>query len=180
MLEKVYTVVDYGNMWGFVGRRRPPGVRLFLERSEHMFLGQYRYSIDEKGRITIPARFRASLETGAYVTQGFERNLLVYTTASFEHIAAQTNSLSATNAEAREVRRMIFGRASDVSLDSAGRILIPVFLRDYAGLDSEVEIVGAGVYFEIWSPDEWAEVLVSVTDADRNAQRFSDFDLSVG
>jgi MraZ protein len=75
---------------------------------------------------------------------------------------------------------VIFGRASDVSLDSAGRILIPAFLREYAGLDSEAEIVGAGVYFEIWSPKHWAEVLVSVTDADKNAQRFSDFDLSVG
>ncbi len=180
MLEKVYTVVDYGNMWEIVGRRPPSGVHAFIKRLEHMFLGQYSFSIDEKGRLTIPARFRAALASGAYVTQGFERNLLVYTTTSFEHIAAQTNSLSTTNAEARDVRRVIFGRASDVSLDSAGRILIPAFLREYAGLDSEAEIVGAGVYFEIWSPKNWAEVLVSVTDADKNAQRFSDFDLSVG
>jgi MraZ protein len=145
-----------------------------------MFLGQYRHSIDEKGRLTIPARFRAELATGAYITQGFERNLLVYTTTSYEHLAAQTNMLSTTNAEARDVRRMIFGRASGVSLDSAGRILIPGFLREFAGLDSEAEVVGAGVYFEIWSPRDWAEVLTSLTDAERNSQRFSDFDLSVG
>jgi MraZ protein len=145
-----------------------------------MFLGQYRHSIDEKGRLTIPARFRAELATGAYITQGYERNLLVYTTTSYEHLAAQTNMLSTTNPEAREVRRMIFGRASGVSLDSAGRILIPTFLREYAGLDSEAEVVGAGVYFEIWSPQQWTEVLKSVTDAERNAQRFTDFDLSVG
>lgn len=145
-----------------------------------MFLGQYRHSIDEKGRLTIPARYRAELATGAYVTQGYERNLLVYTTASFEHLAAQANMLSTTNAEAREVRRVIFARASGVSLDSAGRILIPTFLREYAGLDTEAEVVGAGVYFEIWSPDGWTKVLESVTDSERNAQRFSDFDLSLG
>ena len=145
-----------------------------------MFLGQYRHSIDEKGRLTIPARFRAELATGAYVTQGYERNLLVYTTSSFEHLAAQANMLSTTNAEAREVRRVIFGRASGVSLDSAGRILIPTFLREYAELMMEAEIVGAGVYFEIWSPEGWTKVLSSVTDSERNAQRFSDFELSVG
>jgi len=145
-----------------------------------MFLGQYRHSLDEKGRLTIPARFRAELATGAYVTQGYERNLLVYTTSSFEFLAAQANTLSTTDPAAREVRRVIFGRASGVSLDSAGRILIPSFLREYAGLNSEAEVVGAGVYFEIWSPKAWTEVLVSVTDAERNAQRFSDFDLSVG
>lgn len=145
-----------------------------------MFLGQYRHSIDEKGRLTIPARYRAELATGAYVTQGYERNLLVYTTASFEHLASQANMLSTTNAEAREVRRVIFGRASGVSLDSAGRILIPTFLREYADLDTDADIVGAGVYFEIWSPDGWTKVLASVTDSERNAQRFSDFDLSLG
>ncbi len=145
-----------------------------------MFLGQYRHSIDEKGRLTIPARYRAELATGAYITQGFERNLLVYTTTSYEHLAAQANMLSTTNPEAREVRRVIFGRASDVSLDSAGRILIPSFLREYAGLDSEAELVGGGVYFEIWRPQHWAEALASVTDAERNAQRFTHFDLSVG
>jgi MraZ protein len=148
--------------------------------SEHMFLGQYRHSLDEKGRLTIPARFRAALASGAYVTQGYERNLLVYTTSSFEHLAAQANTLSTTNPEAREVRRVIFGRASAVSLDSAGRILIPTFLREYAGLNAEADIVGAGVYFEIWSPEGWTAVLASVTDAERNAQRFSDFDLSLG
>ena len=145
-----------------------------------MFLGQYRHTIDEKGRLTIPARFRSELETGAYVTQGYELNLLVYTTASFEHMAARANMLSTTDAEAREVRRVIFGRASGVSLDSAGRILIPTFLREYAGLDAEADIIGTGVYFEIWSPQGWTKALESVTDAERNAQRFSNFDLSVG
>lgn len=145
-----------------------------------MFLGQFTHSIDAKGRLTIPVRFRSALSSGAYLTQGFERNLLVYTSDSFQRLADRATSLTTTNPQARAVRRLIFGRASEVTLDSVGRILVPPFLRDYAGLDSEAIIVGAGEYFEIWSPDGWAKELTAVTDPDANAGRFTEFDLSAG
>jgi MraZ protein len=145
-----------------------------------MFLGQYSHTIDSKGRLTIPARFRDALESGAYVIQGFERNLLVYTTESFERLAQKASTLSTTDPEARAVRRVIFGGASEVQLDSSGRILLPPFLREYAELDGEITIVGAGQYFELWSSTAWDQVLAEVTNPDTNAQRFKEFDLSTG
>lgn len=145
-----------------------------------MFLGQYSHTIDSKGRLTIPVRFREALESGAYVIQGFERNLLVYTTESFQRLAQKASTLSTTNPEARAVKRVIFGGASEVQLDSSGRILLPPFLREYAHLDADTTIVGAGEYFELWSSTAWDQVLTEVTDPDTNAQRFKEFDLSTG
>jgi len=145
-----------------------------------MFLGQYTHSLDAKGRLTIPARFREALASGAYVTQGFERNLMVYTTASFERLAQRAGTLTATDPEARAVRRVIFGGATEVELDNAGRILIPEFLRSYAQLEGEASIVGTGEYFEIWAKGAWEKELIGVTDPDSNAKRFTTFDLSAG
>ena len=145
-----------------------------------MFLGQFIHSVDDKGRITVPVRFRQSLSDGAFVTQGFERNLMVYTTESFVTLARSAKSLTTTNPEARAIRRVIFGGATEVDVDSQGRILIPGFLREYAQLEAEAAIVGAGEYFEIWNADIWQKELEAVTDPEVNAQRFSDFDLTTG
>jgi len=145
-----------------------------------MFLSQFTHNIDAKGRLIIPVRFRAELSSGAYVTQGFERNLMVYTTKSFHRLAQRATKLSNTDPEARAVRRVIFGRAIEVSLDGTGRILIPPFLRQYAMLDGETTIVGAGEYFEIWNAEAWEQELVAVADPETNAQRFTAFDLSAG
>ena len=145
-----------------------------------MFLGQFTHNVDVKGRLTVPVRFRASLAAGAFVTQGFERNLMVYTTDSFERLAKRANVLSTTDPEARAVRRMIFGGATEVVLDSVGRILIPPFLREFAELKDEVTVVGVGEYFEIWSTEAWLKELASVTDAESNSRRFAAFDLSAG
>ncbi|MBN2556960.1 MAG: division/cell wall cluster transcriptional repressor MraZ [Anaerolineales bacterium] len=145
-----------------------------------MFLGQFTHNIDTKGRLTIPVRYRDALADGAYVTQGFERNLMVYTIESFERLAKKATTLSATNPEARAVRRLIFGGATEVQLDSSGRILIPPFLREYAQIESALTIVGSGEYFEIWTAEAWEAELKSVTDPESNARRFIDFDLSAG
>jgi MraZ protein len=177
--NRIYCV----HLWGNVGKSGAPGltgVSLFRRNIEHMFLGQYTHSIDSKGRLTVPVRFRASLASGAFVTQGFERNLMVYTTESFHRLAQRATTLTTTDPEARAVRRVIFGGATEVQLDSAGRILIPPFLREYAQLDAETTIVGAGEYFELWNESGWQDELGDVTDPDINARRFINFDLSSG
>lgn len=156
------------------------GVLHAWRRIERMFLGQYAHALDAKGRLTVPVRFRPALATGAYVTQGFDRNLVVYTTDSFERLAARANHLTTTDPEARAVRRVLFGGATEVGLDSVGRILLPEFLRQYAGIESDTVLVGAGEYFEIWSAGIWAGEQDRVTDPDSNARRFTDFDLSSG
>ncbi len=145
-----------------------------------MFLGRFAHTIDAKGRLTVPVRFRAAISGGAYITQGFDRNLHVYTAETFQRLAERAARLTATNPEVRAVFRVIFGSAHEVELDSAGRILIQSFLREYAGLEGETTIVGAGQYFEIWNTETWVREAASVTDPEKNARRFADFDLSSG
>lgn len=144
---------------------------------EHMFLGQYHHNIDSKGRLTIPARFRELLDVGAYISQGFDRSLMVLTAPSFESISHRVNQMSMTDPAVRQLRRLIFSTADRLEVDRAGRILIPQFLRETAKLDGEAVVVGVGNYFEIWSPDVWEQQLSQLKDTDANAQRFSAFDL---
>lgn len=143
-----------------------------------MFLGRYDHNIDEKGRLTIPARFRELLENGAYVTQGFDRSLMVLTAPSFDHISARVNQLSMTDPVARQLKRLLFSSAERCDIDRAGRMLLPLFLRESARLNGAAIIVGAGDYFEIWSPDLWAEQNERLQDAEANAQRFAALDLT--
>lgn len=143
-----------------------------------MFLGQYRHNFDEKGRLTVPARFRELLTEGAYVTQGFEQNLMVLTIPAFEVITQRVNQTSITDPTARDLKRLLFSNADRVTPDKNGRILIPQFLREQSGLNSEAVLVGVGDYFEIWSPEQWEEKMSLLNDTDANAQRFVGLDLS--
>ncbi len=143
-----------------------------------MFLGRDLNKLDDKFRLTVPARYREDLAESAYVLQGFDRNLMVLTPPVFEAMARQVNETSVTEGDSRLLRRMFFASAERVELDKSGRILIPEFLRDHAGLQGEVWVVGAGTYFEIWSPGEWTQQNLRLQDAAANGQRFSGLDLS--
>lgn len=138
-----------------------------------MFLGRYEHTIDEKGRLTIPARYRELLEDGAYVTQGFDHNLIVHPVSSFEEMSAKVNQLAFTDPVARQLKRYIFSTAERCDIDKAGRILLPQFLREIAKLDGTVMLVGAGSYFEIWSPSTWMQQNNSLQDTDATANRFA-------
>lgn len=142
-----------------------------------MFLGQYVHSIDDKGRVTIPARYRELLEEGAYITQGFDLNLFVLTTSSFERIYQRVNQMSLTDPAARQLKRLIFSHAVRAETDKAGRILIPQFLRQAAHLKGSAVVVGVGNYFEIWSPDLWEEQYIQLQDNETNTQRFAALDI---
>jgi MraZ protein len=143
-----------------------------------MFMGQYQHSLDNKGRLTVPVRYREMLENGAYITQGFDRNLMVWTVSAFEKISLRVAGESITDPTIRLLQRLIFSSGEQVEVDTAGRILIPQFLRQVARLDSTAIVVGVGTYFEIWSPEAWAEQLAMLQDAEANAQRFVAFDIS--
>ena len=142
-----------------------------------MFLGQHEHTIDEKGRMTIPARYREVLEQGAYITQGFEQNLMLLTAISFEQVAQRISEMSITSPRARELKRLIFGRAERVEFDRAGRILIPQYLRDIAKLQDSATVVGLGDFIEIWNPDQWGKQEVVLDDPDVTNDRFEAFDL---
>ena len=143
-----------------------------------MFLGQYRHNFDTKGRLTIPARFRELLTDGAYITRGLEQNLMVLTAPEFEAITRRMNQTSITDPTARDLKRLLFSTADRVEPDGNGRILIPQYLRELAGLDSEAFLVGVGDFFEIWSPEGWDEKMALLNDTEANAQRFIGLDLS--
>jgi len=144
-----------------------------------MFFGQYEHTIDEKGRITIPARFRESLEYGAYITRGFDNNLILLTKETFEKISKQMTHLSITDPDARQLSRLIFSNANEVEFDKAGRILLQGFLKKAANLDSAAMVVGAGVYIEIWNPDSWKSYMLQLEDTEASNKAFAPLDLSV-
>ncbi len=144
-----------------------------------MFLGRYEHTIDEKGRLIIPVRYRDLLENGAYLTQGFDRNLMVLDAPSFEKIYEHVNQMSMTDPVVRQLRRFIFSSAERVEIDRAGRMLLPQFLREVAMLESTAMIVGVGDYFEIWSPQHWTQQNDILQDADANMQRFAALDLPI-
>jgi MraZ protein len=141
-----------------------------------MFLNQYRHSFDDKGRLTIPAKFR-TLPEGAFIIQGLDRNLMVLPPDVFKVVYDRLMAMSLTDPSARLLRRIILGNALQFTLDGAGRVLVSQNLRTYASLESEVVFVGQGDYFEIWSPSLWQEQETLVNDAETNTQRFATLDL---
>lgn len=143
-----------------------------------MFLGQYYHNIDKKGRLTIPARYRELLDGSAYVTQGFEKNLMVLTETSFDAIQKHVNQMNMTDPTARNLKRLLFGGAEFVETDKSGRILLPQFLRNIVNLDGQAALVGVGDYFEIWAPDDWQQQMAVLQDTEANAQRFIGLELS--
>ncbi len=143
-----------------------------------MFLGSYQHNLDDKGRLMIPARFRETLDGGAFITQGFDRCLMVMTGEYFREVITQLNTISLTDPNARLLRRMILGNAFQVELDKIGRVLVPQMLRDFAGLNGEAIVAGQGDYFEVWSPEAWGEQVKQMQDTEANNQRFAALNLS--
>jgi MraZ protein len=144
-----------------------------------MFLGQYQHSLDNKGRLTIPVRFRDLLAEGAYITQGFGPYLMILRASTFRSISERVSGMSLTDPEARSLRRWIFSRGERAEVDRAGRILIPQFLRESAGLAGEAILVGAGDYFEIWTPEEWEKQASQLEEAGADDQRYSSLNVAL-
>ncbi len=143
-----------------------------------MFLGQYQHTLDDKGRLMIPARFRELLEGGAFVTQGFDRCLMVLTEPYFKQVYDNVNTMNLADPNARLLRRLIFANAYPVEVDKVGRVLVPQNLRQFAGLNGEAIVAGQGDYFEVWTPAAWDEQMKRIQDTEANNQRFSTLDLS--
>ena len=120
-----------------------------------MFLGEYQHTVDEKGRVVMPSKFRDRLEDGVVVTKGQERCLFVFPVDRWEEEVAKVNRLPRTNRRNRDYARSFFGAASDQRIDKQGRLQIPPALRSYAGLDKEVAIVGVADRLEIWNVEAW-------------------------
>ena len=144
-----------------------------------MFLGQYQHNLDDKGRLMIPARYRDLLAAGAFITQGFDRCLMVMTDAYFQDVYARINSMNMADSTARMLRRLILSNAYPVEVDKVGRILVPSNLREFLTTESgELIVAGQGEYFEVWTPAEWQAQMEKLQDVEANEQRFATLDLS--
>lgn len=124
-----------------------------------MFLGTHTPRLDVKGRLILPAKFREQFESGVILTRGQERCIYVFTVAEFERIHEQLRSAPLSSKQARDYIRVFLSGASDEVPDKQGRVTIPQNLREYAGLDRELTVIGAGSRAEIWDSAAWAEYL---------------------
>ena len=156
-----------------------PGVHQLKGIIAQMFLGQFQHNLDDKGRLMIPARYRDLLAAGAYITQGFDKCLMVMTDDYFKQVYDRINAMNLADASARMLRRLILSNAYPVEVDKVGRILVPQNLRAFLGIENgELTVAGQGEYFEVWTPAEWIMQMDNLQDVEANAQRFSTLDLS--
>ena len=131
-----------------------------------IFAGEYEHRIDPQGRVSIPARFKLEFIDGIVLGRAYDNCVVVYTPEEWERAATDISQQPATSASARKLARLTFSGAFTGTLDRNGRVVVPVQLREYAGLGEDVVIVGTGRFIEIWSAAAWAEERrVLVTEA---------------
>jgi MraZ protein len=131
-----------------------------------MFLGEYQHSVDTKGRLAVPARFRSKIERGAVLARGVDPCLYVYPLEAWEQKAHELSANITDPRMLRLVERRFFGLAYEVELDTQGRIVLPVKLRQYANLNGEAMVIGARDRFEVWSVEGWEAALAEVQEED--------------
>jgi len=120
-----------------------------------MFIGEYQHTVDEKGRLAIPVKFRKKLVKGAVVTRGLDSCLFVYTPEEWKKLAARLAELPFSQANTRAFSRLMLAGAMDVEIDGQGRVVLPEYLRHYAGLGKEVVVAGLYSRLEIWDRSNW-------------------------
>jgi MraZ protein len=120
-----------------------------------MFIGEYRHSVDDKGRLAIPVKFRGELESGAIVTRGLDGCLYLYTAEEWRKLADKLAALPMSQADTRAFARLMLAGAMDVAVDRQGRVVLPEYLRSYAGLKKEVVVAGLYNHLELWDAKAW-------------------------
>ncbi|CAJ1314274.1 division/cell wall cluster transcriptional repressor MraZ [Paenibacillus sp. PK4536] len=145
-----------------------------------MFMGEFQHSIDEKGRIIIPAKFRELLGTSFVVTRGLDHCLFVYPMEEWSLLEQKLKSLPLMKADARAFSRFFFSGATEVEWDKQGRINLPGNLRQYAKLEKECVIIGVSNRVEIWSKETWSEYYDhSEQSFNEIAEKLVDFDFDL-
>ncbi|MFA6171747.1 MAG: division/cell wall cluster transcriptional repressor MraZ [Patescibacteria group bacterium] len=120
-----------------------------------MFIGEYSHNIDDKGRMAVPSRFRALLKKGAVVTRGLDNCLSLYPRDTWKELAIKLAALPLSQAKARAFARLMLAGAMNVDFDSQGRIVLPEYLRKYAGLKKKTIVAGLYDRLEIWDDEAW-------------------------
>lgn len=140
-----------------------------------MLIGEYTHTIDEKNRVSLPAKFRSIMGKKIVITQGLDQCLFVFTTKEWERIANKlSENASMLSSDMRSFTRYMFGGASEVEVDNIGRVLVPDFLRERANLKNKVVLIGVQNRLEIWNEKSWADYKKQVErQADGLAEKLS-------
>ncbi len=132
-------------------------MNLFASLHKFMLIGQYQHTIDAKKRLALPVRFRGELGAKVIITKGIENCLVVYTQKEWEIMSSKLANLPVSQGEARSFTRHILSSATEVELDKLGRILVPDYLKQYAGFSKNVVIAGLSNRLEIWDEAKWQQ-----------------------
>src|SRR3989344_4115924 len=122
-----------------------------------MFIGEFQHNLDIKGRMAVPAKFRQKISGGAIITRGLDHCLFVFTNPEWEVMAGKLDNLPLVKSDSRAFSRLMLAGAAEVDLDKQGRILIPDYLREYAGLKKQVVVTGVNKRFEVWDAESWKQ-----------------------
>lgn len=144
----------------------------------HMFMGEYNHTVDAKGRLIVPSKFRENLGDEFVVTKGLDGCLFVYDNNEWTAFEEKLKTLPLTNKEARQFVRFFLAGAASLEVDKQGRILLPANLREFAGLDKEAVLIGVASRIEIWSKERY-EGAVSYEDVDEIAEHMTELGLSI-
>lgn len=120
-----------------------------------MFIGEFQHTLDDKGRLAIPVKFRIDLAAGAVVTRGLDRSLFLYPKAEWQKLAEKIAALPLGQADTRAFARLMLAGAMNVEVDKSGRVTIPEYLREYASLSKDVVVTGLYDRLEIWDKEAW-------------------------
>lgn len=133
-----------------------------------MFIGEYHHTIDEKGRVAVPVKFRKELANGAVVTKGLDACLFLYPAKEWETQAVRIAGLPITRSDSRAFNRHMLSGAMDIEMDKQGRVVVPDYLRTFSGINKKVVITGLYNRIEIWDAEKW-EHYKQNTEAESNA-----------
>ena len=143
-----------------------------------MFMSKYNHTIDPKGRLSIPSKYREILGAECVVSKGMDGCLFVYANETWKEFEAKLAALPLVNRQARQLARFFLSGAQYVTVDKQGRILVPQDLRDFAGLEKDVVLSGMGSRIEVWSLEKWNEVNSQV-DIDEISEGMGDMGLTI-
>jgi MraZ protein len=133
-----------------------------------MFIGEYKHTIDDKGRIAIPAKFREDLASGAVVTRGLDASLFLFPKEEWGKLAQKLANLPLGQSNSRAFARLMLAGAMDVEMDKQGRVVLPEYLREYAGMGKSVVVAGLFNRLELWDSGKW-DAYKKTTEADASA-----------
>ena len=130
----------------------------WYDRGMKLFLGEFDYTLDDRGRVTLPRKIRLELdEQNVILSRGFDACVFGFDKTSWEKEATKHLEAPVTDEKGRKLRRYLFAAAEKVEIDKLGRILVPTHLKEYAGITGAVRIIGAGDHFEIWDTALWSK-----------------------